>query len=279
MHELLTLNKATILDAALHYHALGWRVIPLIDKRPVTPWTTEPRYTTNIIRTIFEDQSHFNLGVIMGKESNLIALDIDGEAGRIALQAASNRTDEIDEVYSSLIFTTPNKGLRFLYEYTPELKSRSLRYNGKEAVRIMTDGTQTVMPPSALDGNPYQWTQTEDKLRKAPIEFIRKLIAAEKSLVSAPPVPSDCVSVHDAYNRARRYVQACEPAITGQLGGTRTFKICCRIVHGFGLNYHQAMNIMMENFNPRCQPEWTEEEMTRKVEQALQSTKPSPSLL
>jgi len=271
MHAIETLNKASILEAALYYHAMGWRVIPLIDKRPITPWTTDPKYNTLTIETMFSTPCNFNLGIAMGNPSQLIAFDIDGEAGQNTLRIAIQNEKERHDVYNTLSFMTPNKGLRLLYQYAPGIPSRSLRYQGHEALRIMSDGTQTVMPPSTIDGRPYEWLASET-LAPCPTEVIERLLANQTDHRPTLPPPIERTNSSDAYRRAVKYVRACEPAITGQLGGTRTFKICVRLVQGFQLNYHQAMNIMMEEFNTRCQPEWTEAEMARKVEEALAST-------
>jgi hypothetical protein len=276
---MLGIDKETsILEAATTYHQLGWRVLPLVDKRPVTRWTTDPPYTLATIEAMFSPPCNFNLGVALGKDSQMIAFDIDGIAGQKALAAVSQSESDQKAIYNTLAFLTPNMGLRLLYQYEPDIPSRSLRHEGKEAIRIMSDGTQTVMPPSNLEGKYYQWTNCKP-LAKCPTLIIERLLSEQKGLPVQKDNQNVTTSKASAYRRACRYVQTCEPAITGQLGGTRTFKICVRLVQGFQLDYHDTMSIMMNYFNPRCQPEWTEAEMSRKVEEALTSDKGHRNML
>ena len=60
---------------------------------------------------------------------------------------------------------------------------------------------------------------------------------------------------------------AVEPAVAGQHGDLRTFRICCRVVRGFELSDHEAMSVLSE-WNARCQPPWSERELLIKVQNA-----------
>ena len=45
----------------------------------------------------------------------------------------------------------------------------------------------------------------------------------------------------DRAARAQRFLLAVEPAVAGQHGDLRTFRICCRVVRGFQLSDHEAI--------------------------------------
>ena len=64
----------------------------------------------------------------------------------------------------------------------------------------------------------------------------------------------------DRAARARRFLLAVEPAVAGQHGDLRTFRICCRVVRGFELSDHEALSVLSE-WNARCQPPWSEREL------------------
>lgn len=64
--------------------------------------------------------------------------------------------------------------------------------------------------------------------------------------------------------RARRYLAATPPAIEGQRGDGRTFRVCCRLVGAFGLTDEEALNLLSE-WNRRCEPRWTTRELINKV--------------
>ena len=43
-----------------------------------------------------------------------------------------------------------------------------------------------------------------------------------------------------------------------------TFRVCCRLVRGFALDDDQALHLL-QDWNARCQPPWTERELADKV--------------
>ncbi len=67
--------------------------------------------------------------------------------------------------------------------------------------------------------------------------------------------------------RARRYLAKCAPAISGQSGHDQTFKVACRAIKGFGLSVDEAWPLLLE-YNQRCEPPWSEEELRHKAEDA-----------
>ena len=53
--------------------------------------------------------------------------------------------------------------------------------------------------------------------------------------------------------RARRYVQKCDAAISGQGGHDQTFHVACVLVHGFDLPEGDALTVLQE-WNGACSP-------------------------
>jgi len=84
------------------------------------------------------------------------------------------------------------------------------------------------------------------------------------SLLQIRNIPSN---KHPALERARRYVATVPPAIAGQHGDSRTFRVCCRLVRGFALSDADALEVLVE-WNARCIPPWTERELADKVRHA-----------
>ena len=71
----------------------------------------------------------------------------------------------------------------------------------------------------------------------------------------------------DNRERARAYVAAMPPAISGQGGHDATFKAAVALVKGFGLDAGTALDLLRE-FNERCEPPWSEKELLHKIDDA-----------
>ena len=71
----------------------------------------------------------------------------------------------------------------------------------------------------------------------------------------------------DVLDHARRYLAGVPPAIAGQHGDVLTFRVCCRLVRGFALTDDEAF-MLLTRWNARCQPPWSERELTNKLSRA-----------
>ena len=71
----------------------------------------------------------------------------------------------------------------------------------------------------------------------------------------------------DRVSRARLFLDSVRPAVAGQHGDLRTFRICCRVVRGFDLADDEALSVLNE-WNARCEPPWSERELLEKVRNA-----------
>jgi len=77
------------------------------------------------------------------------------------------------------------------------------------------------------------------------------------------PLPSPSTT-RNAIERARQYIAAVPPAISGQHGDIHTFRICCRVVRGFALADDEALDVLRD-WNGRCEPPWSERELIDKL--------------
>jgi hypothetical protein len=80
-------------------------------------------------------------------------------------------------------------------------------------------------------------------------------------------VRHDGSTLIDRLNRARRFLQSVGPAVSGEHGDVRTFRVCCRVVRGFDLSDDEAMSVLGE-WNARCAPPWSERDLLEKVHNA-----------
>ena len=82
-----------------------------------------------------------------------------------------------------------------------------------------------------------------------------------------PPLPVVIAASRNAVVRARQYVAAIPPAISGQHGDVHTFRVCCRVVRGFALADDEALDVLRE-WNSRCEPPWSDRELMDKLSRA-----------
>jgi hypothetical protein len=70
--------------------------------------------------------------------------------------------------------------------------------------------------------------------------------------------------------RARLYLERCEPAVSGCGGHNRTFHVAGQLVHGFALSEDAAFQLL-QAWNARCEPPWSETDLRRKVGEAAKA--------
>jgi hypothetical protein len=95
-------------------------------------------------------------------------------------------------------------------------------------------------------------------------------VARDLPAVGAETTPSSMTKARRplpaarSVERARAFLQCVDPAVAGQQGDLRTFRVCCRIVRGFDLSDDEAVRALSE-WNARCEPPWSERELRQKV--------------
>lgn len=67
------------------------------------------------------------------------------------------------------------------------------------------------------------------------------------------------------FSKAREFVDECRPAIAGEMGQLRTFKLAGILRVEFDLDKSDSL-ILMGRWNSRCVPPWTVDDMRRKIE-------------
>ncbi|KAF6558352.1 bifunctional DNA primase/polymerase [Paenibacillus sp. EKM202P] len=98
-----------------------------------------------------------NIGLVLGENSSIIGIDVDGEKGFDILERLSQGF-----VPSTWQFSTPSGGMRYLYKI-PEGSSFTswVERHPTEShceVNVLGSGRQTVLPPSIhTNGGQYQW--------------------------------------------------------------------------------------------------------------------------
>jgi hypothetical protein len=195
---------STLLEAALRYAELGYRVFPCVPggKVPLTPHgfqdaTTDPSQ----IDSWWTDHPNANIGM---PTAGLLVIDVDGpdnpwpEDPEKALSLAQSATS-----------LTPRGGRHHIFKAPP---GETLTCTaGKIAPKVDTraNGGYIVMPPSTVKGKPYRWTDGAEldvpagDLREPP-EWLLRLLSGSPPLFdeSAPGSTADSASPSGEANAA-----------------------------------------------------------------------------
>ena len=99
------------------------------------------------------------------------------------------------------------------------------------------------------------------------VEQLAALVASSKP-ESAKPASDASGKPSDTVERARRYLAKMDPSIEGEKGSTKLIKAAVALVRGFDLSQNDALQLLQNEFNHRCSPVWTEQELRHKVEDA-----------
>jgi hypothetical protein len=257
----------TIADAAAQLAGWGFRVHPLRGKQPLEKsWTSVATSDGRAARDLFASYPHANVGIATGR--GLIVLDVDPRSdGHTSLDALLATHGPLPE---TVTVRTGGGGSHFYLRVPAGIRLRNSSSKLGRGLDIKTDGGQVVAPPSVHPetGAPYTWAPSQSpadvEIAAAPAWLLDLLTprAAESSPRPAIPAAGDLVT------RARRYVAAMDPAIAGAGGHDATFAVAQVLVRGFGLDRSTALAILLDDYNPRCQPPWSEKELVHKIESA-----------
>ena len=174
---------------AIGYLRRGWAAIPLCPhdhagmsqahngvchnpgKVPIGRWKDlqDRRLTEQALRQAWTINPHCNVGVVLGQVSLLVGIDVDGPAGNELL----NELSAGDVPKTLKFYTSTSERYRLLYTLPKGHPSPKipLTRDTQEALAIMGDGTQTVMPPSRHHaGEVYLWAEghSPDDISPAP---------------------------------------------------------------------------------------------------------------
>lgn len=120
--------------------------------------------------------------------------------------------------------------------------------------------------PSIAAGGAYVHRVLEGAF--AEVDHALAAIPETKLLERDPRGPDRTDDLEKRIERARRWLACVDPAISGAGGHTVTFRAALGLVRGFALPIDDALRLLVEEYNPRCQPAWSTYELRHKVRSA-----------
>lgn len=162
-----------------------------------------------IIRAWWRRWPNANVGIVTGKESDLVALDVDaryqGEESLAALEAM------YDRLPGTLTARTGGGGRHLFFRHPGGSVHNIARLFGLEGLDVRGDGGYIVAPPSRhLSGQYYAWQDEARPLAELP-EWLSSLLARHtdpnrqgvRTYPQAPPGEAEPFWLSQALERAR----------------------------------------------------------------------------
>ncbi len=137
-----------------------------------------------------------------------------------------------------------------------------------ETDRAATSCAQTTRLPGFLNHKRWppvrveaEYLDVRQRIGVDDLPLVRARFYPRGRLATAPSGHASVVE------RARAFLRHVAPAIAGQHGDTRTFRVCCRLARGFDLADDEALRALDE-WNARCDPPWSEDDLRQKLRNA-----------
>jgi len=267
-----------LLDSAREYRERGLFPVPVPSgcKGPVIKDWPSLRLTCDELPKHFGGDG--NIGLLLGEPSGwLIDVDLDcPEAIELApeyLPATTLKSGREGHPGSHWWFRSP--GAKTAQYRDPRTKTMM--------VELRSTGAQTIVGPSThpeggrydiLSGEPAEvpvdvLTAAVDALARA---IVRVRYGVPGTVQSERSSKSEIRDESEVLRRARAYLAKIPSAVSGNAGHDQTYAAATALVHGFGLDEKLALYLLLAEYNPRCQPPWTEKELSHKIRDA--ATKP-----
>jgi hypothetical protein len=214
---------STSLDAGRYYVSeLAWSVFPTRGKQPIPRSHGHRDATTRLDRLErwYTKHSEDNVAVATGMRSGVVVLDVDAGEGRVGVESLEQLIDEIGLLPETVTQRTPRGGLH--YFFAPPRDGQAVPCSasrlGKD-LDIRGDGGYVLLPPSRVDGKPYEWINSpaDVPLAEMPPELLERTRAGY-----APTLGRSREILQPGEPDPRHYV----PVICGCEIDARGFALC-----------------------------------------------------
>ncbi len=268
-----------LLDAARKYLRRGWMpvYVPLGTKGPTRKGWRKLRLTQEDLPKHFDRSG--NIGIVLGEAShNLVDVDLDCPE---AIELADQYLPATPAVTGR---PSAQRSHRWYYADVPAIKQFHDPKTNEMIVELRSNGGQTLVGPSRHNetDEPYDYLEGEPArvdaerlhacVKALYEEVVRRRYGAlpekEKKKAPATPAARPQVDSDACERRALAYLEKMPAAVSGSGGHRAAYAAATAMVHGVGLTQGRALQILMDHYNSRCQPPWSEKELLHKVKDA-----------
>ena len=269
------LTESATCEAALEYASKGYKVFPCEPngKKPLGKLVPHGVKDATDNPDTIRDWWAQDANIALSCEGLIV---IDDDSGNTWPGAEKLELEDCPKA------STPRGGRHYVFR-RPEDKTWK-NSTGKLADHIdtRTDGGYIVVEPSQTDNGVYRW-DSELPLRED-LPEPPKWLADELDTAFAPDPPAlvgqsvalPLTSLADTIDRAKRYLEAMPASISGSGGHNAALTAAQALVNGFCLESETALTLLLERFNPSCEPPWTEAELRHKIQSAIDNPPNKP---
>jgi len=243
--------------------AKGFRLMPLPAGRKFAPpdgWTDPAK--------AFKWRSTNNVAIFTGgfEDGALLVLDLDRKGDVDGVASAEALEKKHGDLPPTLTHATPSGGYHLFFRVPHAVQSSASKL--APGVDVRSYNAYVVAPSSVIDGKPYTVAHDLD-IADAPawlVELCGKPRERDASAEPAEPLTGYAAEV--AVTKARAYLQDEAPAaIEGEGGDATTYAVACR-VRDFGVTQDEALQLMEDHWNERCEPPWKGDDLAKKIANA-----------
>ncbi|WP_119460647.1 AAA family ATPase [Rhodospirillaceae bacterium SYSU D60014] len=230
-------------------------------------WQQKSTRDADIIHAWWSAAPDRNIGIFTGRFGDgraLCAIDIDVKAGKAGEQSIAE-LGELPETWES---RTPSSG-RHLVFVVDEPVASSVE-DLAPGLDIRSDGAFIVAPGSVRSDGAYRLVRgippvtLPDKIKQH-LGRPRERSATQQAI--------EILDDRGAVDRAVHFLRIDAPAaLQGQHGDMTTVNVANR-VGDFGISEPMCLDLMLKQYNPRCEPPWDPDELAQKVANSYQYRK------
>ena len=175
-------------EACLDYLNRGWKLVPIkafSKKAILKDWTTKPIDTFEKMNTYFEKNKDTNVGILCGKPSGIVVIDLDVEkdangelTGYDGITSLRQKEAELRSILPDTVTSqTQGGGLQLWFKYPDGVNKITSTIGKMRSVDIRADGSQVVVYPSVGEKGKYYWLSSpqDSELAELPKEWIEYL--------------------------------------------------------------------------------------------------------
>lgn len=204
----------------------------------------------------------FNVGLLM---NGFVAIDVDVKDGKPGLASLAEIERHLPRTYRQ---RTPSGGFHLIYRNPPGIQFANSQCQLASGIDIRGFNGYVLGAGSEVDGGLYEVVDPAP-IAEVPMWLIEKLSVAHRKDPTAPkfvgaidtPASIDCVV---SYLKS-----SAEPAIENAGGNATTYAVANACMDR-GVWPDTAVDLMLEHYNPRCVPEWDDDDLRAIVKNATQ---------